>query len=148
MERKRFTENFKKAIHRSIEFGQKFITEVLPSNYVLFLIEIDSLGKHDSKNVGTYGSVDGAIDLLYKDGAIPRWINLNIKTIKNNTTVIRCEYSNIFIEKESNLLHIEEQLPPFHVLGPHIPYGHGTIEGGKFKIKQGKFSIKNIPDND
>lgn len=142
MERKKFENNFRTAISKAINDGQEYIKEILPTNFVVDLFETDSKDTHQVKELGRYNNLEVVIDKIYKNGSVPRWVDLNIESIEKDKTVIQCDYSNIFFKDEKNLLHQTKGVIPFHVLSPNIPSSHWDFE--KNEMKEGKFSIKDL----
>ncbi|MFA5127250.1 MAG: hypothetical protein WC465_04630 [Patescibacteria group bacterium] len=146
MDKTVFKDRFRRAIKKTIELAQKYVKEKIPKDFIIDLSRIDSKDTHKSKYEGRYEDLEKVIEKLYQDGSVPRWVDLNVKTVENDLSIIRCEYSNIFFNDESNLLHEDEGVPPFHILSPHIPPSHFDFD--KNKVKEGKFSIKDIPKED
>lgn len=63
------------------------------------------------------------IDLLFRDGMVPEWINLTVTHEHGGRTFVEALCCGRFTANEALLYHAREGYPPFHVLGPSIPPG-------------------------
>lgn len=72
------------------------------------------------------------MEILWRDGLVPEWINLSVISEQSTYTLIEVLACGRFTDNEKLLYHINEGYPPFHVLGPTLPPLHEN--GVRFSI--------------
>ena len=71
------------------------------------------------------------LELLWRDGAVPEWINLTVSEEDEDYTLIEVDCCGRFTANEQLLYHEREGYPPFHVLGPSLPPSHSLESNSK-----------------
>ena len=138
MEAKLFRERFTESITRAKEFAQRFIVETVPDEYKIYVLD-------QRREDGAYMDFEDALKTLFKDGAVPVWIDVNLKDIKAGVSIIRCTHSSEYTDKEEfSVANKEEGISPFHVLGPHLPPEIALSDISSQKEMR-KFSISKVP---
>ena len=80
-------------------------------------------------------TADDAVAILWLDGAVPEWINLEVHSADTTCTYIRLECCTRITAEETQLYHHDEGYPPFHVLSGYLPAGWESVErDGKFDL--------------
>ena len=75
---------------------------------------------------------DVVVATLWREGAIPEWINLSVIGETGSETLIELAACGRFSADERNLYHTADGYPPFHVLGPSLPNDY--TQGHRFSI--------------
>jgi hypothetical protein len=147
MEREVFTQRFHEASAQARDFCRQFIDESLPDP-MLFCLRLnasyDGNPLHEDERVFPEDSdgelarrlsrctADEVVDVLWRDGIVPEWVNLTVIGEIETATLIEVLSCGRFTANEQLLYHQEEGRPPFHVLGPSLPVGFE--HGQKFSI--------------
>ena len=126
MTKVKFTSIFEEAIKRTLDKAKKSLIEEIPEGYLI------DLKFRDGKKVGPI-TKEQAVDEIVKDEKIPEWININFFKIEDDKSIISCELSDRYFEKENELMYQEEGVPPFRIGFPPLPEAYE--EGKKFSIK-------------
>jgi hypothetical protein len=80
-------------------------------------------------------TADDVIHILWLDGAIPEWINLEVHSADATYTFIKLECCDRMTIDDERLYHRDEGYPPFHVLSGFLPVGWESVErNGKFDL--------------
>jgi hypothetical protein len=81
-------------------------------------------------------TADQVIELLWRDGLVPEWINLSVYSSTTEATVIEVLCCGRYTANSELLYHEHEGYPPFHVLGPTLPVGYDWQRdaGTKFSV--------------
>ncbi len=138
MERAVFTQRFHEASARARDFSREFIEEPLPDP-MLFRLRLnasyDGNPLHEDERVFPEDSAaklarklsrctsDEVVDLLWRDGIVPEWVNVSVIGEIGTATLIEVLACGRFTANERLLYHQQEGRPPFHVLGPTLPVG-------------------------
>jgi len=146
MDRQIFAQRLATASRRAAEFARRFLEETLPADllfrvhlnesydgnatpeFVLFPEDSSDAAVVQHKDVG----LDDALEVLWRDGMVPQWVNLTVAAETGSATVIDVVACGRFTADESLLYHQQEGFAPFHVLGPTLPIGYK--DGDTFSI--------------
>jgi hypothetical protein len=125
------------------DFARRCIKETLPEP-LLFRIRLNSSfdgnplaeGEHlfpeDSQfdRAAAVHCCDAAevVRTLWRDGRVPEWINLSVVGETGSATIVEVLCCGRFTARDALLYHVQEGSPPFHVLGPTLPPGHGDSD--------------------
>jgi hypothetical protein len=66
-------------------------------------------------------NAETAVATLWRDGYVPEWINVAVADETGTSTVIELVCCGRFTNDDAWLYHVQEGIPPFHVLGPTLP---------------------------
>jgi len=61
------------------------------------------------------------VELLWRDGVVPEWVNVQVHDADENYTYLRLECCGRFSAEKSDMYHPHEGRAPFHILGPDMP---------------------------
>ena len=75
-----------------------------------------------------------AVELLWREGAVPEWVNLSVSREDGEHTLIGLECCGRFTANTQRLYHEREGYPPFHVLGPSLSPSYDSEKGGRFSL--------------
>lgn len=146
MERALFREHFLLAASRARDFARKFVAETLPdamrfrvhlngsydatasSEFVLFPEDSAEERTLATKRLDT----EGVVDLLWRDGLVPQWIDVAVVSEMDDRTVLDVTACGRFIADERSLYYTWTDVPPFGVKGPTLPIDY--VEGQPFSI--------------
>ena len=144
MEREVFAQRFRDASAKARDFARKFVEESLPDAMVFRVTLNASYDGHplhdeqvfpedDTVRVArTLHTSDDVVQLLWRDGLVPEWVNLDVVGEIGRATVLEVVACGRFTANLALLYHEHEGFPPFHVLGPALP--PGWARGQKFSI--------------
>ena len=145
-----FGSRFQAAAAKAYVYATSMVSETLPPDLRISLVlnssydgnalESDEVvypqdSKRDRKSLEQLTILDASQE-LWRDGGVPEWINLSVTDCTSDLTIIRALCCGRFTKDESNLYHIGEGYPPFHVLSPVLPPEWDSVE------EHGRFSIK------
>jgi hypothetical protein len=149
VERTIFAARLVDAARHAVEFARGFVEERLP-DAVRFRVELNSSydGNPLPPDVRTYPddrrkhpleqiarlSIESLVDLLWRDGAVPEWIDFSVEAVDEDATIIGVMTCGRFTTSESRLYHEREGRPPFHVLGPALPPEKWRDNNGRFSL--------------
>jgi hypothetical protein len=137
------------AARRAVDFAREFVEEHLPAA-VRFRVELNS--SYDGNPLHTDERVypddrrvhlaehiarmemEGLVELLWRDGAIPEWINLSVESADEEATLIHVESCGRFTANDALLYYEHEGRTPFHVLGPALPPDRMRDHPGRFSL--------------
>jgi len=77
---------------------------------------------------------EALVALLWRDGAVPEWINLSVIGIDAGATLVEVMACGRFTANDALLYHAHEGRPPFHVLGPALPPDSMRDGPGRFSL--------------
>ncbi len=145
MTKEEYIRRFDLAAARCRDFAQSRLIEVLPDK-IRFDVRCGVTGaeKGPVKIIG--GRLVNPVDLvsmehvkarrmLWVDGKVPRWIDLQVTRLEVDATIVQIRFSDNLVLDDSALWHKAEGMAPFHVLGPLLPRGWQSI------ARDGRFSI-------
>lgn len=147
MDREKLARHLATASDQVREFAKKYVTNELPAHY-RYLIE---LGRRDNgyprpdgtpfpvvhysfrARTDTYlGPLDAAavLDFFWRDGAVPRWIDMNVRMVDEAYTYLGLMFAGDFHVDEDRLYYgpsfapqLSHETPPFQICGPWLPPG-------------------------
>jgi hypothetical protein len=80
-------------------------------------------------------TADDVIAILWFDGAIPAWINVEVHSADTTFTYVKLQCCDRITADDAQLYHHDEGYPPFHVLSGYLPSGWESVErDGKFDL--------------
>ncbi|BCJ41318.1 hypothetical protein Aiant_19750 [Actinoplanes ianthinogenes] len=131
-----FTERLLRAAERAREFGLRHALEELPDE-LRFRIRLNQSydGNEPQPGERRYpadSSPERAAELrrcdlatavaaLWRDGAVPEWIDLRVHSATEDTTLIEAACCGRFTTDEERLYHAQGGYPPFQAVGPTLP---------------------------
>lgn len=141
-----FCKRFQLASYFCRDFTNRHIQENLPEslryNFALSerekgLEKINLTGKILNQDELTSVTPKIAAGILYRNGFFPVWIDLFVGGFDEQHTYVEVTFSADFTDEESDLYHLKEGYPPFHVIGPTVPEGWKSLErDGCFAFRQ------------
>lgn len=147
MDEQVFAQRMHDAIEHAHRFAKQFLIEDLPACFkcrVRLNASFDGNPLHADERVypndsdsqfkekAAMLSVDDAVELLWREGAVPEWINVSVVGRSSSHTIVELLSCGRFTSNDSLLYHELEGRPPFHVLGPTLPFDHQ--EGERFSV--------------
>ena len=72
------------------------------------------------------------IDLLWRDGLVPQWVNVSVIWETGDTTRLEIAACGRFVTDERRLYYLWTDVAPFGVKGPVLPVGY--VEGRRFSL--------------
>jgi hypothetical protein len=129
------------------DFAKQFVDEPLPDD-IRYRIRLNS-SYDGNPRVGdevvypedsSYARADAVkecgaehvVDMLWRDGRVPEWIDACVISETGSTTVIQLMCCGRFTGNEQQLYHQQEGRPPFHMTGPALPPRYE--DGQRFSI--------------
>lgn len=145
MEREAFAQRFRDASAKARDFARECVEEPLPDAMV-FRVRLnasyDGHALHADERTfpeddvvavaRTLRTSDEVVQLLWRGGLVPEWVNLDVVGEIGDATVLEVVSCGRFTANLSLLYHEHEGFPPFHVLGPTLP--PGWARGQTFSI--------------
>lgn len=151
VDREQFAERFAAAAARARSFAQTMLLEPLPEP-LRFRVALNEsydgnpldpderVFPNDSGIERSLAllrcSAEQVIELLWRDGLVPEWVNLSVCTTLPAATLIEVRCCGRFTANAELLYHQREGYPPFHVLGPDLPFDYDLQRdfGTKFSV--------------
>ena len=112
MTKENFIERFKEALNQTVDFTHTLAINDLPLKYKFNLYRVDL--KYSQKRLDFME----ALDVLFEDGQVPKWINISVVKVDGEYTIIACDYSEVYTNDDSMLQFSEDPLSPFSITGP------------------------------
>jgi len=143
-----FRRNLITATERVMPFSREYVKNPLPDNcrYLVFpnqsydgnpLVSDEQIFSDESLPQGEYlGPFEShdVIKYLWRDGKVPEWVNVTIYSYDKQHTYLELRCCGRFTATDEALYHSVEGIPPFHVLGPHLPPNWKLEANGKFDL--------------
>lgn len=127
---------------QAYRFGMKYLSNHLP---IQFKYNVELNGSSDNPNLDQFEiypedngivkkglSNDQIVDLLYRKGKIPVWIDINICKSNNQETTFNLLCAGRYTNIKSEYYYNHNGSGPFGVKSPILPPNY--IEGTKFEI--------------
>lgn len=146
IDRESFRKNLLAASDHAVEFARTLVVNKLIGSTRYFVHvgashdgnplekgEIIVSENFDRKKV-EFKNCEQVIDLLWRDGKVPEWINVSVASESEGHTTIRLECCGRYSSNPDHIYHIHEGRAPFHVLGPPVPIGVDPSAGEKYRI--------------
>ena len=141
-----FIPAFDRAVDRCRTWAQCFVLEELPEsirfNFAAMDRQVDATGRIKylggrllhPKQLQAVTKVT-ARKYLWVDGKVPAWINLTVRAADHEHTYIEVCSTDRLVAKITQMYHLSEGNPPFHILGPPVPpWWVSVAESGKFSL--------------
>lgn len=146
MERALFSARLRTAAERARDFARNFIEEQLP-DAIVFRVHFNQ--SYDGNATAEFKlfpadssmelalktkeiSLEGAIDVLWRGGLVPQWVDVQVAGESGATTIVDLRACGRFIADESRLYYVWTDVAPFGVKGPWLPPNY--VEGERFSI--------------
>lgn len=141
MHKNHFKDNLKKSTLSAIEFGVKFINNKISNNitydvalncsYDENLIDYEIYREDDKKLIKDI-DLDKVVEVLYRNGKVPAWINISICKSNKRNTRLMLECAGRYTDDLSNLYYVSSGTHPFGVKSPQmLPW---IKEGDKYYL--------------
>ncbi|MCP3921957.1 MAG: hypothetical protein GY714_05150 [Desulfobacterales bacterium] len=133
LSKKSFEKNLISASNCCLEFTRTLVLNELPDSicYIVCLgcsYDGNPLEEREKTYPEDYNeperkcdSSKQVVELLWREGSVPEWINVTVDSEDKNFTYIKLECCGRFSDNHRLMYHIQEGYVPFHVLGPPIP---------------------------
>lgn len=142
MERETFERHFAQAAGSARDFARGFLLEELP-DAMRFRVRLNqSYDAHASAELELYPEDTGrvfadlsaaeVIDVLWRDGLVPQWIDISVIGETGDATRLELIVCGRYIADETRLYYASTPVAPFGVKGPTLPYPH--VEGQRFSV--------------
>jgi hypothetical protein len=160
MDKREFGRRLERAAERARASAQEYVEEALPPSFLYVLPECDDpKGRRAPEGQLKYFggrfvrpedlqlvTAARAVDLLWVDGHVPAWINVNVQSIDSDATVIRMRCSrDLRVADERALgrdipiaVDPEDPVEPFRIRGPGLPAGWRSVE------EDGRISLRRV----
>jgi hypothetical protein len=125
-------------------FGQGYVLDTLLYNFRYIVIlnqsydgncESDELTfPEDNGKVFCGLSGEQVVDLLFREGRCPLWIDISVVGASDDTTLLRLLSCGRYHADESRLYYYQQGTQPFGIKSPDLP--PDWKEGCKFKLKK------------
>ncbi|MCS7480302.1 hypothetical protein ACFFQW_41690 [Umezawaea endophytica] len=138
MDRGAFEARFAEATDRCVASAAKFLVEALPADRVFRVRLNSSYDGNPPRPGGLVYPEDGSealafalrsvdadtvVDTLWRDGAVPEWINLAVVDETGDRTVVEVVAAGRFTADGRSSYGPNPDLAPFHPVGPTLPPG-------------------------
>jgi hypothetical protein len=146
MDRNTFANHFLESATVARDCAGRYLEEALPAE-LRFRVRLNSSYDHNlnsdevvypddstldrAEAVSDLGA-DAVIDLLFRDGKVPEWVDINVMDETGSATLIQARVCGRFTANDERLYHQHEGYPPFHCQGPALPPDYA--EGTRFSI--------------
>lgn len=143
MDKYGFLDLLKKATTIAFDFAKEFVQDNLPKDFSYSvelnasydnptLTQFDLYPEDDNKKVEFIGEKE-VVELLFRKGKIPVWIDISVECIRNNTTVLRLLCAGRYSESEDEFYYKNGGTGPFGIKSPTHPIDY--LPGRKFNLK-------------
>ncbi|GAB1264784.1 hypothetical protein [Aurantivibrio infirmus] len=139
-----FRKNLICAASLARDFSQGYILEVLPEKikFIVLLGQSYDGRPLEEREVAytedyeererLFDSADSVVNLLWREGWVPEWINVQIRKEDSTFTYVELVCCGRFSNDKHLINHAHEGRAPFHVVGPALPLGYR--DGEKFSL--------------
>ena len=144
--RGRFKKNLESSSQHALDFTRSLVVNSLPDQikYTVFLgASYDGNPLEDGERVfpedysereRAFANSEEVVELLWRDGTVPEWINVSVVSEDGEHTLIKLECCGRYSGDVKHMYHAHEGRAPFHVIGPPVPLGYEEAGGGKFDL--------------
>lgn len=142
-----FEKNLESASSYALEFARTLVINDLPDG-IRYVVLLGASYDESQLEEGEYTfpedyehrercfyRVSDIVDLLWRNGKVPEWVNVFVESATQEYTNIKLECCGRFSDKVEYMYHAHEGRAPFHVLGPPMPVG------GDFSSQEGKYQL-------
>jgi hypothetical protein len=145
-----FKDNLGSSAQHALDFARSLVFNVLPDSiqYNVYLgASYDENPLEEGEETYPDDYVDGVkrnlnsdevVELLWRDGKVPEWVNVSVEIYDHDCTSIKLECCGRFSDNKKHIYHAHEGRAPFHVLGPSMPIGHEPSENNKYDLNWNK----------
>lgn len=123
-----FLEDLPPAIRCRVKLGSSYDGNPLHEDEVVFPDDYSPELRARASQL----SIAETCELLWRDERVPEWVDVSAIARTADHTVVEMSVCGRFTANDALLYHEREKRPPFHVVGPALPYGYQ--EGQKFSI--------------
>ena len=139
-----FAKNLNDAACLARDFTRNYVNDLLPDNmkYLVCLgcsYDKNPLQEDEETFPEDYdnserelSSQDELVNLLWRNGKVPEWINVQVLNADESYTYIQLICCGRFSSRKMSIYHPHEGRAPFHVLGPDLPVNYQV--GEKFDL--------------
>ena len=135
MTRNQFQLLLSKASSDVLTFTREFVWNPLPDNIEYRVRLNQSYDRHPDGTVLTSFPEDSdsnrnpqvlpneakVVDLLWRDGAVPAWINVQIEEVHDDRTIVDLICCGRYTADEEQMYYTNWEMGPFGIKGPAIP---------------------------
>jgi len=141
-----FASNLLSAAQHALEFARTLVFNELPDEIHYFVYLGASYDGHAltegeetfpedySERTREYNSSSDVVDLLWRDGKVPEWIDVKVVSEGGKYTNIKLDCCGRYSSDERDIYHAHERHAPFHVVGPPIPPACETNRKEKYDL--------------
>ena len=129
MEKAEFKSLLEKSSINSYEFAKDYLVNDLPKIFKY------TLQFNDIKEAELKSELE-VVDLLFRNGEVPVWIDISVDTVYKKFTVFRLLYSDRYSGDIEELYYYKRGTGPFGIKSPNLPLYFK--EGDKFDITKRK----------
>ena len=129
-----------------VDFAENYVLDVLSKNVkykVLFNVSQDNpdleqfdIYPKDNNRVVQLVSDAEVVELLYRNGKVPVWIDISVESAHNGFTVIQLLCSGRYSAASNEFYYSKSGTGPFGIKSPTFPPNYK--DGTKFKLKKTK----------
>ena len=130
----------RKATDQAIETARAYVAESLPAD-TRYDVALNQSNDRSAGDIVTFRRDDGVtrsgltadevVELLYRHGRCPVWVDVSAKAISSSHTVVQLLCSGRYTNSAEALYYKARGLGPFGVKSPRLPPGHSGALGGK-----------------
>jgi hypothetical protein len=134
------------ASYISYKFAKNYVKDKLVPEFKFDVLLNQSSDDPSLKQYDMYPEDDGkliesisdkeVVELLFRNGKVPVWIDVAVLNAEKNHTVLRLLCAGRYSENKEEYYYNSGGTGPFGIKGPNLPIGY--IEGKKFKLKKRK----------
>jgi hypothetical protein len=161
VDKREFHRRLNRAGERARRFAEPRVVEILPPSilYILSAVDDPEGRRGPPGTIKFFGgrflaprdlvliSSARTSDLLWVDGRVPSWINLNVESVDAASTHVRVHTSAKLVTADEDALQrdlpaaVDESDPiePFRIRGPVVPHGWQSVE------RDGRVSLLSAP---
>jgi hypothetical protein len=129
----------------AINFAKRYVSDEIPPKcrydvQLNFSQDSETLTQFDlypedyGKQFDALGA-DAVVDLLYRKGKIPVWIDISVKAVSSETTTLRLLCAGRYSDDPGEFYYESSGSGPFGIKSPNFP--PGFEEGQKFSLSRG-----------
>jgi len=130
------------ASYWAIQVAQRYVKEKLLYDFVYDVELNQSMDEgcgddfvcypKDEGKVFLQQNVNEVVALLVRDGRVPTWIDINVKSVTKKTTTLRLRCAGRFTNKRDRLIYHASGQGSFGIKSPYLPFD--LKEGQKFRL--------------
>ena len=137
MQKDTFHEHLVRATGHSVEFARRYVRNRLPESFRYFVdlnqsydgnpleagerVFPDDVARHGAC-VGPL-SADHVVELLWRDGLVPEWVDVSVERADDTHTFIRLLCCGRFTDRAERLYYSDTDVCPFGCKSPVLPPG-------------------------